>query len=672
MSRHPEIGRHLDPTRPIKFGPQRSGNRTRPDPRRPDDIARPHGFSAKVDLAGPDGRDAGVGEDFHAQSFELSPRTRREILRKRAQQPRTAFHQKDAGLTGIDVIEIPIQNGARQLRKAAGQIHPGRTAAHHHGRHQFPATAGIGHPLRLFIGQQEVAAQAHRIIQGLESRRVLLPVVVAEVTGTPSQGEDEVVERQLAIRQQHPFARGIDALHLRQNHIEVGLTTQDRPDGLRDVRSGQTGCRHLIQQRLKKMVVLPVDHRDAGPLGGKSPGKTQAAEAGAEHHNVRERRSILRHTGTLRSRAPKVKASLRIRDEVLAARGRLKSGGRIMSLEDLRREPVTDPLPLYRYRDGLVAVDLLGAAVAHLDLFTWLAAQPATLGAIAQQFELQLRPTDVMMTLFNAMGLTTPSGGVFHVTLRAREHLNAASPFNLAPYFATMKDRPQTKEMLQVLRTGRPAHFGSFDPQAWAEAMERPDFAAQFTAGMDCRGVLLGPALARQLDLSEHTAVLDVGGGSGIYACALVAHHPHLRATVLDRAPVDRIAREAIARQGASDQVDVVAADMFADAWPRGHDVHLLSNVIHDWGEPAVRDLLAKSHAALPTGGLLLVHDMHVNAEKTGPLHAAEFSALMMMITEGKCYSVGEMQRYLGDLGFEWAGHHPSAEGRSVIVARKP
>lgn len=342
-----------------------------------------------------------------------------------------------------------------------------------------------------------------------------------------------------------------------------------------------------------------------------------------------------------------------------------------MAFDDLLLDPVTDPLPLYRYRDGLAAVDLLGTAIAHLDLFTWLADNPATLGAICAQFDIKLRPADVMMTLFNAMGLTIISGGVFHVTLRAREHLNAASPFNLAPYFGTTKDRPQTKDMLQVLRTGKPSNFGSFDPQAWADAMERPDFAAQFTAGMDCRGVLLGPAMAKRLDLSDHKSVLDVGGGSGIYACALVARHPHLRATVLDRPPVDRIARDAIARQGCSDKVDVVAADMFADAWPAGHDVHLLSNVIHDWDEPVVRDLLRRSHDALPSGGLLLLHDAYINAEKTGPLHVAEFSALMMMITEGKCYSISEIRRFLQDAGFESIGHHPSAVNRSVVVARK-
>ncbi len=342
-----------------------------------------------------------------------------------------------------------------------------------------------------------------------------------------------------------------------------------------------------------------------------------------------------------------------------------------MSLDPLLSEPVSDPLPLYHLRDAIVATDLLAAAIAHLDFFTWLEANPATFGAICAHFEIHPRPADVMITLIAAMGLVQQTGGVFLCTLRAREHLTAGSPWNLSPYYTSMKDRPQTLDMLKVLRTGKPANWGSYDPQAWAQAMEREDFAKPFTAAMDCRGVLLGPALAKGLDLAESTALLDIAGGSGIYACALVARHTHLRASVFEKPPVDRIARESIAARGYAEKVSVVSGDMFSGAWPAGFDVHLISNVLHDWDEATVRALLASSHAALPTDGLLVIHDAHINADKTGPLHVAEYSALLMNITEGKCYSVREMGGYLADAGFEWLDHQPTAVGRSFILARR-
>jgi predicted O-methyltransferase YrrM len=340
-------------------------------------------------------------------------------------------------------------------------------------------------------------------------------------------------------------------------------------------------------------------------------------------------------------------------------------------MRHLLDEPVSDPLSLYRYRDGISAVDLLAAAIAHLDFFTWLADHPNTPGTICAHFGLHPRPVDVMLTLFTAQGLLTQSGGIFHLTLRAREHLVASSLYNLAPYYASMKDRQPTLDMLTVLKTGKPANWGSYDAQAWAEAMTRPDFAAHFTAAMDCRGMLLGPALAKRLDLADHKSVLDLAGGSGIYSCALVARHPHISATVLERPPVDGIATQAIAKQGCSDRVKVIAGDIFVDDLPKDHDVHLWSNVLHDWDEPKVRELLAKSSAVLPRNGLVVVHDAFINAEKTGPLHVAEYSALLMNITEGKCYSLREMRNYLTDAGFEWQDHQPTSVGRSFIVAHK-
>ena len=337
----------------------------------------------------------------------------------------------------------------------------------------------------------------------------------------------------------------------------------------------------------------------------------------------------------------------------------------------LTEVPATDPTELYRMRDGLCGVDLLAAGVVHLDFFTWLADHPSTLGAICAHFQIHQRPADVMLTLFTAMGLVTQSGGCFHATLRAREHLGAGSPWNLAPYYASLKERPTTLDMVKVLRTGKPANWGGYDAAAWAQAMERPEFALQFTAAMDCRGVFLGQALAKKVDLSESHALLDIAGGSGIYSCSLLACNPGLRATVFEKPPVDRIARESVARQGFGDRVEVVAGDFFSEELPGGADVHLFSNVLHDWEESVVVELLAKSHRALAPGGLLIVHDAHLNAAKTGPLPVAQYSALLMHSTEGKCYSQGEMRIFLNATGFDWIECQPTAADRSVIVARR-
>jgi SAM-dependent methyltransferase len=334
-------------------------------------------------------------------------------------------------------------------------------------------------------------------------------------------------------------------------------------------------------------------------------------------------------------------------------------------------EPATDPLAIYRLRDGLYGVDLLAAAVSHFDFFTWLAEHPSTPGGIAAHFGFKIRPLDVLLTLSSALGLTTQAGGVVHVTLRAREHLVTGSPWCLKPYYDALRDRPQTRDFAGVLTTGRPANWASSDPQAWAKAMEDPVFAERFTAAMDCRGMLLGPALARVSGLTGTERLLDLAGGSGVYACALAAFYPGLRCAVLEREPVDRIASAAIAKRGYAERVPVITGDLFSEQLPEGYDAYLISNVLHDWDEADVREILFKVGRAMTTGGRLLLHDAHLNDAKTGPLPVAQYSALLAHSTEGRCYSTLEMRTWMDEAGFDWIGHHPTAVDRSVIIGER-
>ncbi len=277
-----------------------------------------------------------------------------------------------------------------------------------------------------------------------------------------------------------------------------------------------------------------------------------------------------------------------------------------------------------------------------------------------------------MTTLFVAMELLQRDGAALHLTEAAREHLVGSSPWFLGPYFPKAADRPIAQDLIEVLRTGQPANFASRKDEAdWHRAMETESVAEEFTAAMDCRGRLLAQALAKNLDLRSHRRLLDIAGGSGIYACSLAAHFPELSAAVLEKPPVDRIALRAIAQRGFAGRVTVITGNMLAGPLPGGHDVHVFSNVLHDWDESVVRQLLRASADALAPGGLLIIHDAFLNADKTGPLAIARYSVLLMHVTQGRCYSVSEMASWMLEAGFDRPHGVPSAVNRSALVARK-
>jgi predicted O-methyltransferase YrrM len=339
---------------------------------------------------------------------------------------------------------------------------------------------------------------------------------------------------------------------------------------------------------------------------------------------------------------------------------------------DLTTLPDHIPTSLYRYRDGLYAVDLLAAALVEFGFFTWLAAQPAATASTAEiqaHFGFHARPLDVMLTLFRCQGYIQTQGERHTATRYATEHLLVESPWNLAPYFASLHSRPIARDYIQVLKSGKPAGWsGDQASNDWHVAMEDESFARKFTAAMDCRGRLLAAALTQACPVPPQARLLDIGGGSGIYACAFAARYADLRATVLEQEPVDRICRTLIAERGYADQVDVAVGSMF-HALPEGYNVHLFSNVLHDWDLPEVRQLLAKSHQHLPPGGLVFIHDAFIADAKDGPEHVAEYSALLMHSTQGKCYSAAEYADLLTEAGFQPGPYQDTLVGRGFMTA---
>ena len=329
-----------------------------------------------------------------------------------------------------------------------------------------------------------------------------------------------------------------------------------------------------------------------------------------------------------------------------------------------------DPGILFRARDSIYAADLLLAAAVHLDLFSRLENQAMDRQQICSTLEIQDRPADVMMTLFTAMGLVDRRDEGFGLTPLSRSYLTRGSHYSLLPYFASLGTRSVCRTMLNVLRTGEPASWADSDRQEWVSAMQDAAFAESFTAAMDSRGACFAPLLAKSLNCANRTRLLDIGGGSGIYACHLVREYPHLQASILEKPPADAVAGGFVGKMGLSDRVGIVAGDMF-EKIPSGYDVHLLSNVLHDWDQDDVERILARSFQALTPGGSIAIHDTHINASKTGPPEVAEYSVLLMYSTEGKCYSISEMSDLLGAAGFVDTEYVPMKCHRSLIAARK-
>ena len=340
----------------------------------------------------------------------------------------------------------------------------------------------------------------------------------------------------------------------------------------------------------------------------------------------------------------------------------------------LNQQPATDPAQILRYRDRQYAAELLAAAIVHLDLFSWLKENAGvSTEALRTHFDFAERPADVLLTLCRANGFIVTHDDQHSLTALAEEFLCGDSPWNLRPYYTPIQDTQITQDFLTVLRTGKPANWQAQEEGSdWHASMLDEDFARGFTELMNCRGLAFGQKLAAALEpqLASKKRLLDVGGGSGIYASTMLAAQPQLTGAVLEQPPVDAIAREEIAQHGLQKRLEVISTDMFESNWP-ACDVLLLSNVLHDWDVPEVRTLCAKAAGALETGGLLIIHEAFIRDDKTGPLPIAEYSALLMNICQGKCYTPAEYGGILAELDFKVGPYMDTIADRGYMTAVK-
>ena len=223
---------------------------------------------------------------------------------------------------------------------------------------------------------------------------------------------------------------------------------------------------------------------------------------------------------------------------------------------------------------------------------------------------------------------------------------------------------------MEVLRTGEPMNWSSAPASGdWADRLDDVDFAREITAAMDARGTLLAPDMAHALADVSGRRLLDIAGGSGMYGTALIDARPQLRATILERVPAAVVARALLADWGYTDRVTVESGDMFEEL-PDGHDLHLLSHTVHDWGRGCSpthpRHLVRSTHPGWLARRPRRPHQRRQDRTASdrpllGPAHHS---------TQGQYWAMPELEVFLREAGFTNVTERPAGPDRSLVLAR--
>jgi precorrin-6B methylase 2 len=161
------------------------------------------------------------------------------------------------------------------------------------------------------------------------------------------------------------------------------------------------------------------------------------------------------------------------------------------------------------------------------------------------------------------------------------------------------------------------------------------------------------PKIVKEINPGSARRLIDVGGGSGTYTIAFLEASPDMSATLFDLPDVVEMGRERIEEAGLLERVTLVTGDFHIGSLPPGHDLALVSAIIHMNSPEQNVDLYKKVFEALVPGGRMVIRDHVMKPDKTAPKSGALFAINMLVGTPGGgTYTYEEIQSGLIAAGF--------------------
>lgn len=297
-------------------------------------------------------------------------------------------------------------------------------------------------------------------------------------------------------------------------------------------------------------------------------------------------------------------------------------------------------------------------AIADLNIAGILADKRLTSAEIADAARTDPDSTLRLLRAGVTVGLLAADGdGRYALTQTGRGLRSDVSGFGAMTGFWQVPMAAALAGLADHVREGRrvdPAVPGGF----WDWLGEHPRGVAGFAGAMGyvTSRVLAGLTAIDYRPPDGVRRVVDVGGNRGTTLAWLLKAAPGAAGVLFDRPESLAAASEFLAEQQVTDRVELVGGS-FLDQVPDG-DLHVLSNVLHDWDDDRARQIVANCGRASRPGGWLVVIEADVPSvpePSVGPL----LDVAMMVTFGGRVRTREEHQALAGPAGYTLAREVP-------------
>lgn len=304
----------------------------------------------------------------------------------------------------------------------------------------------------------------------------------------------------------------------------------------------------------------------------------------------------------------------------------------------------------------------------QLDVFTPLADGPMNVETLAQSLGVQATRLSPLLYALVTAGLLTVEDGVFSNTEEADKFLVRGLPYymgGLSGFYSTLWHA--TLSTAESIRTGK--------PQAKHDWMSLPEEQlVRFFSGQYPGSLRAGRQLARNIDFTRFSRLLDAGGGSGGLSIGICETCSKLRSTVVDLPAVASISKRFISEAGMSDRIETMAVDL-VDSPPDGsYDVAVLRALIQILSPDRARKVLMNISQVMESGSYLYIVGSILDDSRLSPPASVAFSLVFLNVyDDGHAYTEKEHHDWLLEAGFTDISitHNAMSDGLGIVSARK-
>jgi 2-polyprenyl-3-methyl-5-hydroxy-6-metoxy-1,4-benzoquinol methylase len=303
----------------------------------------------------------------------------------------------------------------------------------------------------------------------------------------------------------------------------------------------------------------------------------------------------------------------------------------------------------------------------ELDIFTCIGTSAMTSEQVAKLSRSDVRATDRFLNALCVMGFLDKEDNHFSNTPASRRYLVKGEPGYMSGLMHQVHLWDTWTTLTECIRKGtsvfdRPENVNDRDP-SYLEA---------FIGAMHYRARDNALESIGRINLEKSHRILDVGGGSGVFAMAFVRAGEGLTATVFDLPNVIPITRKYILDEGMEGKINTVEGDYNADPLPTGYDIVFLSAIIHANSYLENQELVRKCAASLNPGGRIIIKDQVMKDSRIEPASGALFALNMLVNTRaGDTYTEKEIKEWFDHAGIRFVETIATPGTDSMVIGRK-